>query len=227
MPHLRSFYTSFILFLIITKNIICLPTKWNLCISESFIPPHSPFDVSGNDHDWSQINLITNKYLAGIDCSRASTSTAWSYDLKCCYQQRTEYYFIHDDVIKWKHFPRYWPFLRGITGHRWIPRTKASDAKLYVFSDLRLHKRFSKQSWGWWFETPLRSLWRHCNVGFSVARHDWPGAGYCGDQFNPHDFWILYLQDHAGPAHSPCSAHVNGFSWWVKIMPTSCTCYDF
>ena len=24
---------------------------------------------------------------------------------------------IHDDVIKWKHFPRYWPFVRGI--HRW------------------------------------------------------------------------------------------------------------
>ena len=21
---------------------------------------------------------------------------------------------VHDDVIKWKHFPRYWPFLRGI-----------------------------------------------------------------------------------------------------------------
>ena len=25
--------------------------------------------------------------------------------------------FIHDDVIKWKHFPLYWPFVRGI--HRW------------------------------------------------------------------------------------------------------------
>ena len=24
---------------------------------------------------------------------------------------------IHDDVIKWKHFPRQWPFVRGI--HRW------------------------------------------------------------------------------------------------------------
>ena len=23
-------------------------------------------------------------------------------------------YLIHDDVIKWKHFPRYWPFVRGI-----------------------------------------------------------------------------------------------------------------
>ena len=21
---------------------------------------------------------------------------------------------LHDDVIKWKHFPRYWPFVRGI-----------------------------------------------------------------------------------------------------------------
>ena len=23
-------------------------------------------------------------------------------------------YFVHDDVIKWKHFPRNWPFVRGI-----------------------------------------------------------------------------------------------------------------
>ena len=37
----------------------------------------------------------------------------------------------HDDVSKWKHFPRYWPFVRGI--HRWIPRTKASDAELWCF----------------------------------------------------------------------------------------------
>ena len=21
---------------------------------------------------------------------------------------------LHDDVIKWKHFPRYWPFVRGM-----------------------------------------------------------------------------------------------------------------
>ena len=28
----------------------------------------------------------------------------------------------------------------------------------------RLNKRLSKQSWGWWFETPSRSLWRHRNV---------------------------------------------------------------
>ena len=28
--------------------------------------------------------------------------------------QVTEPLEVHDDVIKWKHFPRYWPFVRGI-----------------------------------------------------------------------------------------------------------------
>ena len=30
-----------------------------------------------------------------------------------------------------------------------------------VFFDLHLNKWSSIQSWGWWFETPSRSLWRH------------------------------------------------------------------
>ena len=33
-----------------------------------------------------------------------------------------------------------------------------------VFFDLRLNKGLSKQSWGWWFETPSRSLWRQRNA---------------------------------------------------------------
>ena len=41
--------------------------------------------------------------------------------------------FYYDDVIKWKHFPRYWPFVRGI---HWSPVNsphKARDAKLWCF----------------------------------------------------------------------------------------------
>ena len=38
------------------------------------------------------------------------------------------------------------------------PVTRSFD----VFIDLRLNKRLGKQ-WGWWFETPSRPLWRHCN----------------------------------------------------------------
>ena len=40
------------------------------------------------------------------------------------------------------------------------PVTRSFD----VFFDLRLNKRLSKQSWGWWFETLSRPLLRHCNV---------------------------------------------------------------
>ena len=40
------------------------------------------------------------------------------------------------------------------------PVTRSFD----VFFDLRLNKQLSKQWWGWWFETPSRPLWRHCNV---------------------------------------------------------------
>ena len=38
----------------------------------------------------------------------------------------------YDDVIKWKNFTPYWPFVE-FTGLRWIPRTKASDAELWCF----------------------------------------------------------------------------------------------
>ena len=39
------------------------------------------------------------------------------------------------------------------------PVTRSFD----VFFDLCLNKRSSKQSRRWWFDTPSRSLWNHCN----------------------------------------------------------------
>ena len=44
----------------------------------------------------------------------------------------------HDDVIKWKHFPRNWPFVRGIHRSPVNSRTKASDAELGFFSLIRV-----------------------------------------------------------------------------------------
>ena len=43
---------------------------------------------------------------------------------------------------------------------------KPVTRSFYVFFDLRLNERLSKESWGWWFETLSRPLWRHCNVLF-------------------------------------------------------------
>ena len=61
---------------------------------------------------------------------------------------------LHDDVNKWRHFPRYWPLCGEATGHRWIPCTKASDAELWCFFDLRLKK-------GWVNNREAGDLRRH------------------------------------------------------------------
>ena len=81
---------------------------------------------------------------------------------------------LHDDVIKWKHFPRYWSFVRGIlhavTGGS--PSQKPVTRSFDVFFDLGLKKRFSKQSLRRWFQTPWRSLWRHGNIDIiSLCQH--------------------------------------------------------
>ena len=166
----------------------------------------------------------------------------WSIHELSCMQFRRFWYqsfhmfFNHDDIIKWKHFPRYCSFVQWIHRppfilciarmkwtrrhydfyctnkwlrlsrmvwydvfkgsvlfthqnldqtpwwrhqmetfsallalwgiHRWPVNSphKASEAELWCVFYLCLHKRLSTQSWGWWYETPSRSLWRHCNV---------------------------------------------------------------
>ena len=74
----------------------------------------------------------------------------------------------HDFVIKWKNFPRYWPFVRGIHRSPVNSPHKGQWRWALVFSLIcALNKRLSKQSWGWRFETPRCSLWRHCNASSS------------------------------------------------------------
>ena len=50
-----------------------------------------------------------------------------------------------------------------------FPSQRTVTRSFDVFFDLRLNKRLSKQSWGWWFETPSCPSWRHCNVHFCLA----------------------------------------------------------
>ena len=72
--------------------------------------------------------------------------------------------FAHNDVIKFKHFPRYWPFCAGnslVTGE--FPSQRPVTRSFDVFFDLRLYKRLSKQLRFWWVGRPSRSLWHHCN----------------------------------------------------------------
>ena len=52
--------------------------------------------------------------------------------------------------------------LCGVNGA--FPAQRPVTRSFDVFFDLRLNKRLSKQSLGWWFETPSCPLWRHSNA---------------------------------------------------------------
>ena len=73
------------------------------------------------------------------------------------------------------------PLWGETTGHRWILHTKPVTRSFDVLSDLRLNKQLSKQSWGWWFETPSSPLWRHCNV--DTLRPGQDGRHFADDIF--------------------------------------------
>ena len=117
-----------------------------------------------------------------------------NYDLTGTKQSTTKP--CHDDVIKWKHFPRYWPFVRGI--HR-LPVNSPHKAQwrgALMFSlicawinawvnnreagDLRRHRThcdvivmyifygiYSKQVQRGWGKWPLGKLWSViCSLNF-------------------------------------------------------------
>ena len=61
-----------------------------------------------------------------------------------------------------------------VTGE--FPTQRPVTRSFGVFFDLRLNKRLSKQSQGWWFETLSSASWRYCNeivklIVLTIHRH--------------------------------------------------------
>ena len=52
-----------------------------------------------------------------------------------------------------------------------FPSQRRVKRSFDVFFYVRLNNRLSKQSRWWWFETPWRSLWRHCNADLPIAEY--------------------------------------------------------
>ena len=64
---------------------------------------------SGLKSKWDKLSS------SGFELGILGTHSPWMSAHKPTELSRTKQKFeSHDDVIKWKHFPRYWPFLRGI-----------------------------------------------------------------------------------------------------------------
>ena len=136
-----------------------------LIISEILLKANSPemFNISINGMSLKMINLkIAPKYApwCHVNMRLQPITLLWKWPWRYTFCTTC-----HDDVIKWKPFPRYWPYVRGIHRSSVNSLQKGLVTRSFdVFFDLCLNKRLSKQSWGWWFETPSRSSWRHRNA---------------------------------------------------------------
>ena len=66
---------------------------------------------------------------------------------------------LHDDIIKWKHFPHYWPFVRRIHRSPVNSLHKGQWRGTLMFSLICAWiNSWVNKLWGWWFETPSCSL---------------------------------------------------------------------
>ena len=147
------------------KTVDCIPMSHNKNLTAE------------KNHSWQ----ITGKYLS-LAKQIYAKSNIFLKEIHWIEVQHTiASWFSHDDGIKWKHFPLYWPFEREFTDHRWIPVQRPVTRSFDGFIDMCLNKRLSKQSWGWWFETPPRSLWRHYNI---------LGGTYVSIKLNLLCFWM-------------------------------------
>ena len=71
-------------------------------------------------------------------------------------------------IARWRHQMKTFSALLALcVGNSQVagefPSQRRVTRSFDVFFHLSLNKRLSKQSWGWWFEMPSPSLWRHCN----------------------------------------------------------------
>ena len=88
-----------------------------------------------------------------------------------------------------------------------FPWQKLATRSFDAFFDLHLNQTLSKQWNHRWFETPSRSLWRHCNVAWSVFFSHMSLS------------WFMRYQVITG---LDCSDHfVHGFSQWELTLQSN------
>ena len=87
-----------------------------------------------------------------------------------------------NDVGKWKHFPRYWPFVRGIHRspvkfpHKGQWRLSLMFSLMCAWTNGWANNRDAAKSRRQWLETPSCSFWRHCNV---IGKCKYPPYKFC------------------------------------------------
>ena len=122
---------------------------------------------------------------------------------------------IHDDIIKWKHFLRYWPFVWGI--HQWIRTTKASNAELWCF--LRFVPETTVQQT---METPV--IWD--DIALIMTSLLWSIITGIPSLVKWHLFILNHPPEHSPPGHlhGPTALSLLSLLWTPSMSKHSTIC---
>ena len=110
----------------------------------------------------------------------------------------------HDNAIKWKHFPRYWPFVQGI--HRSPANSPHKDQwrKALMFSLICAWiNDWVNKLWSWWFEADSSPLCHHNEKSAVVVGKDYIVEG-------DHHLWKR-------PQPSPTYAQKTLHNWPIRV----------
>ena len=107
----------------------------------------------------SSVRMIITRTIIWVTRCQRSCSEEYRWINHVIYHKLIQY----DDVIKWTHSTRYWPFVRGIHWSAVNSHQKGQWRGALMFLWSAPDRRFSKLSWGLWFETPSHPLWRRCD----------------------------------------------------------------
>ena len=128
---------------------------------------------------------------------RPGTHFCWGI---CNYNNGDEYTHVMCSLSWWSHPMETFAALLAIcAGNSPVPgefpAQRPVTRNFDVFFDLRRSKCLSEQSWGWWFETPSRPLWRQYNDGCMPGDNISVVLQICSDNLNA---ILEYYTDNAG-----------------------------
>ena len=123
--------------------------------------------------------VVNFQLISGVTFQASHASTYWYYcNLSTTKHKKTVCTCLEYSVLPcWRHqMEKLSVLLTLCEGNSPVigefPSQRQVTQSFDVFFDLLLNKRMRKQSWGWWFETPLRPLWRRCNSVWRNGIHE-------------------------------------------------------
>ena len=167
-------YLSWMLFHSITSYTVDIFSHYIFWERQELFKPYTNMNLSGDETGILVDAMASDTLVSAV--ARASATVvgltgacqlqrrSWTTDMICVSRNERKC----KCFLMWLEIPHFMMTssngdLFRVTGH--LCREFTGQLWSFdIFFDMCPNNRLSKQSWGWWFETPSHPLWRHCNM---------------------------------------------------------------